>query len=211
MIPRRSATLAALLLLAACAGQQTTATGFLAAPPPAAEDGSRAFTAVPDRLRGYRSVWVEEVAFSPGAGAPEAPDAAELAALRASYRAALREAFAARNYLLLDAAPANPAESLRVRAAITGYERANVRLNLATTLLIGPVTGGGAASEAEVVDATTGERLAALSTHGNATPWLGGPLNYYRAHGHARAALARHAAALAAQLPRRPQNWADAR
>jgi hypothetical protein len=208
------AAVLSLLMLTGCDSQQPARTGFLADAPLAAMAGdpdALAFTAPAERLRGYRAVWVEPVAFRPGPAAPAEPQAAVLDDLRATYREELSAAFAARNYRVLDSAPADPAQVLHVRAAITGFERANVGLNALTTLVVGPVTAGGAASESEVRDAATGQRLAALATHSNATPFLGGPHNYYRAHGHARAALARHAQDLAAQLPRRPQNWADTR
>jgi len=207
--------LAALVLaasLAACAGQQTTRTGFLdpAGPALAADrEGALTFTAAPAVLARYEAVFIEPVVFRAGPATPAAPDPAVERDLAEAYRTTLAEAFAARHYRVLDALPAAPVRTLRVRAAITGHERANVALNLATTLLLAPVTAGGAASEAEVVDAATGERLVALATHSNGTPFLGGPHNYFRQHGHARAALARHARDLAERLPRRPMNWAD--
>jgi hypothetical protein len=208
----RAALLALSLLVPACAAQQTTATGFLdAARPmtPSAEDpATLSFAAPAAKLRGYRAVMLEEIAFRPGPAAPAAPDPATLAALQAAYREALAEAFVARGYRVV-AAPVAEGGTLRLRAAITGYERANVLLNIATTLVIAPVTAGGAASEAELLDAATGERLVAQATHSNGSPLLGGPHNYYREHGHARAALARHARELAARMPPAATNWAS--
>lgn len=200
----RPAMLGALLLFGACSAQETTRTGFLApgAAPlvaDATDPGTLAYAAPPSRLAGYRAVLIEDVAFRPGPGAPASADPEVVADLRQSYRAALAEAFAERGYRV--GATPMPG-TLRVRAAITGYERANVPLNIATTLLVFlPVTAGGAASEAEVTDAGSGERLVALATHSNATPFLGSPLNYFAEHGHARAALARHARALAERVP----------
>jgi len=208
---KRLPLLALLLLVPACAAQQTTATGFIAPTTPlvaAAEDpATLAYAAPAERLAGYRAVIIEEIAFRPGPAAPAIQDPAVLEALRLSYRAALSEAFARRGYQLV-AAPLAEGRTMRLRAAITGYERANVALNVATSLLAAPVTAGGAASESELVDALTGERLVAQATHSNGTPFLGGPQNYYREHGHARAALARHARELAARLPMAATNWA---
>jgi hypothetical protein len=199
---RHAALLLAALTLAACSAQETTRTGFLGPADLLAEGDSLAFSAAPGQLAGYRSALIEIVDFRPGPAAA-AVEPAVIEGLRTAYREALEAAFAERGY-----APAMPAEAtqpgtLRVRAAVTGFERANVPLNVLTSLVIAPVTAGGAASEAEVLDGPTGSRLVALATHSNATPFLGGPHNYYVEHGHARAALVRHAGALAARLPAR--------
>jgi len=202
---RAGAVAAALLITAACASQQTTQTGFLneaaiAAQPlridPNAPD-RLAVAASADQVARYHSVLIEDVAFRPGPKIPDRIDPAVLADLRTSYRAALAEAFGQRFQIVATSGPG----VLRVRAAITGYERANVALNVAMLALVGPVTAGGAASESEALDSVTGERIAALATHDNGTPLMGGPVGYYTQHGHARRALARHATELAALLP----------
>lgn len=204
------AAILAFASLAGCAEQQTTRTGFLDAPTPVTasplatdpEDAKAlSYAADAERLSGYRRFTIEPVAFRRGPAVPERPDPAVVDALAVAYRAALVEALVARGY-----APATPtgdeAGTLRVRAAITGFERANPALNALTALAVFvPVTAGGAASEAEIVDARTGERLAALAAHDNGTPLLGGPQNYVLEHGHARAALRRQARALVAKLP----------
>jgi hypothetical protein len=220
MISRRLASRAALALLsisllAACAGQQTTRTGFLADDGPgsaltgATEDPTTLrFAASAASFTGFASVLIEPVVFRPGPAVPAERDQAVLRGLSAAYADALADAFSRRGYAVVSAPDGR---TLRVRAAITGYERANVGLNVVSSLVIGPVTAGGAASEAEVLDAGTGERFAALATHSNGTPFLGGPINYYLEHGHARAALRRHATALAAEVPDRGASLADAR
>jgi hypothetical protein len=213
---RLAAALLAATALSACAGQQTTRTGFLADAVPtaalvadAADPATLGFAAPAARLAGYAAVIVEPVAFRPGPAAPAEPDPAVVRGLSDIYAGALAASFRERGYAAVEAPSGR---TLRVRAAITGYERANVALNVLTTLVIAPVTAGGASSEAEVLDAETGERLAALATHSNGTPFLGGPHNYYLEHGHARAALQRHAAALAGRLPdRAAATVADAR
>jgi len=201
----RAVAATTLLLTAACASQQTTQTGFLTEVAPAinpsqptSEETTRlALAANPDQLAGYHSVLIEDVAFRAGPQAPKQLDPAVLDDLKTTYRAALDEAFGTRFKRAIGAGPG----VLRVRAAITGYERANVALNVASSLLIGPVTAGGAASEAEVLDSVTGQRIAALATHSNGTPLMGGPVGYFTQHGHARRALTRHASELAALLP----------
>ncbi|WP_157973115.1 DUF3313 domain-containing protein [Blastomonas sp. UPD001] len=51
----------------------------------------------------------------------------------------------------------------RVRTAIVDARKANVAINAVTSLLVGPVSNGGVAAEAEVLDGGTGARIAALS------------------------------------------------
>lgn len=80
-----------------------------------------------------------------------------------------------------------------MRAAITDFKGANVWLNALALPVIGPVTAGGASTEAEVVDSITGEPLVVLAIHSNGTPFLGGPQNYWAQYGHARSAVSRHA------------------
>lgn len=196
--------LVAAIALSACAGQQTTRSGFLAEDVPsralaadAADPGTLSYTASAERLAGFEAVIIDPVTVRPGPNTPATADAAVQRGLATAYAEALAEAFRGRGYRIVET-PDGP--TLRVRAAITGYERANVALNVLTTLVIAPVTAGGAASEAEVLDAATSERLVALATHSNGTPFLGGPHNYYVEYGHARAALQRHARSLAAPL-----------
>lgn len=52
---------------------------------------------------------------------------------------------------------------LRVRSAIIEARRANVAVNAITSLLAAPVSRGGVAAEAEVLDGGTGKRIAALA------------------------------------------------
>ena len=193
--------LLSLLLLGACANQQTTNTGFIQAQAgkPVAlvadteEADRKIFTAPPAVLAGYHSFILEEVALRPGPQMP-ADTAAEVRDdLKQTYADALRQAFGARLKQVQHPGPG----VLRVKAAITGFERANVALNVVTSALVGPVTAGGAASEAVVVDSQTLAPVLALATHSNGTPLMGGPVGYFTQHGHARRALVRHAQELA--------------
>lgn len=166
----------ALLLViagAGCATQRTTRTGFL-------------------RPAAYHSFMISEVAFIPASNGSRTPNPDTVDALKRAYRQALEESFSAS----LRQVEEPGAGVLHVRAAITGFEGANVWLNVVASTVIGPITAGGASTEAEVVDSMTGARVASLATHSNGTPFLGGPFNYYKRHGHARTALRRHAKAL---------------
>lgn len=83
-----------------------------------------------------------------------------------------------------------PASSgrIRVRVAITTIETPNRAVNTLTTLLVGPVTTGGASLEFEAVDEQTDRRVAAASCfeHGNALADFKGS---YTLLGHAKSAI----------------------
>lgn len=81
---------------------------------------------------------------------------------------------------------------LRVRAAITGVTKANVALNLAMTAVATPLSNGGAAAEAEIVDGQTGRRIAALTWADEKR--FSGQLGFYSETGHARDLLPEFAA-----------------
>jgi hypothetical protein len=187
----------ALSLLCACATQETTQTGFLdhgkATAAPLQQDtkkSGRLFYATNAKeLARYRAFMVDEITFKPGLRIPETFKPEDIAELKASYKASLEAAFAQS----FEKAAAPGDDVLRVRAAITGFERANVTVNVLTSLVIGPTSAGGASSEAEVVDSMTGTRLAAVATHTNGSLMLGGPLGFFSTYGHARRALDRHA------------------
>ncbi len=188
-MPTRPATALALLaLLAACADQQPTRTGFLDAAAPVAAAAPAA---------GHHAFLIEEVVFRPAPGAVQNPGEDDAAALVAAYRAALDAAFAPR---FARAAAAGPGV-LRVRAAITGYARADVVLNVLATPLLGPVSNGGAATEAEVLDGATGHRVAVLAAARNEHLFTTGPFAYYRGLAMAEQALARLAQDLADRVP----------
>lgn len=78
---------------------------------------------------------------------------------------------------------------VRVRVAITELETPNRTVNAFTTLLVGPVTTGGASLEFEAVDERTGRRVAAATCfdRGNVfTEFIGS----YKLLGHAKSAIA---------------------
>ena len=172
-----SALAVAATVSSGCAFQKDTSTGFI-------------------KPTSYRGFIIDPVSYTPGPRAPRRPNDATVSALKSAYQQRLQAAFAKE---LRPAAKPAP-DVLRVRATITGYEPANVWLNILTSTVIGPVTAGGAATEAEVVDSLTGARIAALATHSNGTPFLGGPQNYFKRYGHARDAFGRHARKLVARV-----------
>lgn len=85
---------------------------------------------------------------------------------------------------------------LHVRSAITGARKANIALNVATSLLLTPVSRGGVAAEAEVLDGGTGARIAALSWSRRGAKITQVGLSYSRL-GEAREGLRSFAARLA--------------
>jgi len=77
---------------------------------------------------------------------------------------------------------------IRVRVAITELETPNRAVNAFTTLLVGPVTTGGASLEFEAIDESTGRRIAAATCfeRGNVfTEFVGS----YKLLGHAKSAI----------------------
>ena len=75
-----------------------------------------------------------------------------------------------------------------VRVAVTELQTPNRAVNAMTTLLVGPVTTGGASLEFEAVDLRTGRRVAAASCfeRGNVIKEFAGS---YTLLGHAKAAI----------------------
>lgn len=80
------------------------------------------------------------------------------------------------------------AGQVRVRVAVTELQTPNRAVNAMTTLLVGPVTTGGASLEFEAVDLRTGRRVAAASCfeRGNVIKEFAGS---YTLLGHAKAAI----------------------
>jgi len=85
-------------------------------------------------------------------------------------------------------APPGGAGQVRVRVAVTELQTPNRAVNAMTTLLVGPVTTGGASLEFEAVDLRTGRRVAAASCfeRGNVIKEFAGS---YTLLGHAKAAI----------------------
>ncbi|KVS62429.1 hypothetical protein WK41_32430 [Burkholderia cepacia] len=79
---------------------------------------------------------------------------------------------------------------LQVRAAVTDVQTPNRAVNAMTTLLVGPVTTGGASLELEAIDEHTGRRVAAASCfdRGNV---ITGFVSSYTLLGHAKNAISK--------------------
>jgi hypothetical protein len=194
--PRPAATIAALAAacLAGCASLETTHTGFLPVYPPAA--GGQAYRSRSLLLPGSPAAtapgrfYVEPVGYQPVPGTPYLLPA-EIEALEAGYRDDLRRVFGRQ---IAEAGSQGPGIAV-IRATITGVAKANPLLNGVTmAVALVPVTAGGATSEAEVVDGTSGEPVAVLQGVANGgRDFLGGPVGYLSSLGQARRALARQA------------------
>jgi hypothetical protein len=186
--------------LAACASQALTNTGFLRSygdlqPIPSDANLLQARAAVqrpvPGALAQYASVLIEPVVVTaPGLDDEQA----------GALAAALQQALTTEIGRTWPLAQQGGAGVLRVRAAITGVTKSNVVLNVITTAAAAPLSNGGAAGEAEIVDARTGQRVAALT-------WadvkrLSDPLGYYSETGHARALMSDFGAEIANLIAR---------
>jgi hypothetical protein len=180
--------------MAGCANQAVTRSGFLdqydALSTAPGDDSARTYVSSSATARTGSRVVIDEVELRlpPSQAGTLAPDLLDQA--RADYRAALKAAFAKR-YIVVDDAGSD--EALRVRAAITGIKPSNPALNTATFLLVGPVSNGGVSTESEVIDASTGQRVAAQATFTNGHLFNGGLGGYFDQLGHVRAAFEMHA------------------
>ena len=85
-------------------------------------------------------------------------------------------------------AAASASGRLRVRVAVTELKTPNRVVNAMTTLMVGPVTTGGASLEFEAIDESTGRRVAAATCfdRGNVVTEFAAS---YTLLGHAKAAL----------------------
>lgn len=200
MIERRTtAPLAALALLAGCAAGPAPRSGFLS-DYSALEKVRKSDSLLEQRppagfnARAYRAVSIEEPRILVD-GLGEA-DRAQLAA---AFREALVERLDGRLPLVDQPGPG----VLHVRAAIVSARRANIAVNVVTGLLGTPISRGGVAAEAEVLDGGTRRRIAALSwaRRGAKITQIG--LSYTRL-GEARAGLREFARRLASLFAPEP-------
>ncbi len=158
------------LALAGCSHVATTRTGFLGnyeQLQPDAKDARRLVFA----QEGWKQADYTTVAIDPTVMRLSAKDeknitAEESTALAAWCDAALRKAFE-KDYQLVTAPVAN---SLRIRTAVTGIDTSSPALNVVSGLLLWPLDYGGVSLEFEVLDASSGERLAALVGFSQGTP-----------------------------------------
>lgn len=112
--------------------------------------------------------------------------------LASAFREALIERLEGKLPIVADAGPG----VLRIRTSIVDVKKANVPMNIVTSLLAVPLSQGGVAAEAEVLDGGSGERVAALSWSRRGVRITQASLKYSRL-GEARQGLRAFAARLA--------------
>jgi predicted component of type VI protein secretion system len=159
-----------ILVISACTNQEMTKSGFLSdyqVLEKADEKVKEATYINPAASFGqYQSVMIEVTALKLSDNDPE--EKAAYQKLADTLRQKLNEQFSKHYRITQQPAP----ETLYVRSAITGITTANPYINTATTLLVAaPVKNGGASAEAEILDAMTGERLAAITWADEGSVW----------------------------------------
>jgi hypothetical protein len=158
------------LFFSGCAHMATTRSGFLsdyARLKPSPSDKRRLFYSRSDWPKTeFSKVFIEPTTTRLGAADEKKISAKESSELAAHCDATLKKTLA--THRLLVAAPA--ADTLRVRAAITGLDTSSRTLNLVTGVLLWPVDNGGVTLEFEVLDSITNEQLVALVAFSEGTP-----------------------------------------
>lgn len=199
------APLAAAALLAACATTPPAQSGFLAdyaalKPDKYGRPGLLWAEKQGFDWKKYRKVMLDPVVvyYHPQAGSKAIqPD--ELAKLAAFFREAVVNELQGAYPVVAAPGP----DVLRIRAAITDVVPASPALNVVTTAVaFVPLDLGGAAIEAEFLDSTTGDRLAAMidRKRGSSLDLKGG----FTELGHAKAAFKEWAADLKKALQTNP-------
>jgi hypothetical protein len=188
--PSQSATRSAILgvicvsvLLGGCANMSNRSSSFLDNYGQLKSDPKDSHRLVYERAgwkkTDYTSVLMEPVVVRLSADDQKKITAQEMTDLAAYGDTALRKAFAKEWKIVTVAEPG----TLLVRSAITGVDTSNPALNVATSLVLGPVDNGGVRMEFEVRDATNGAPLAALMGFSNGNPLQS--LAYFSRFGHA--------------------------
>lgn len=172
-----------LMFAAGCASSPATQSGFLVDYSALkADDGNDTILiqppARPLRAADFSSVFVAE----PVIDIPEL-ETGEAEQLKTVFLEELRREFTGGLVLADGPGPG----TLHIRTAITEARKANVPLNIATTLLLLPLSHGSVSAEAEIVD-EHGERLAAMSWTRTGNP-VRDPGAAYAPLGQARAGL----------------------
>lgn len=159
-----------ILAISACTNQEMTKSGFLSdyqALQKPNDDLKEATHINPAAsFTHYQNVMIENVALKLKGDDPE--EKAAYQKLADTLREKLHAQLGKHYRITQQPAPG----TLYVRSAITGITTANPYVNTATTLLMAaPVKNGGASAEAEVLDAMTGERLAAITWADEGSVW----------------------------------------
>lgn len=183
-----------LLVLASCANMEQTRTGFLGDYESLEPAPERQVWGVPDEIlldtaasfeeraasESIRLVMVDPVVYRP---IPEpryrmSDEAAR--SIEAWSTERLRSTLSKDFEVIDEPAPG----AVRVRMAITDVNPSNVWINIIGVILVVPPDMGGLSGEMELVDAMSGERLAAMTATREGTPFL--LFECFTKHGHAR-------------------------
>jgi len=190
-------------LAASCANMELTQTGFLDDYEQLQPDPSRESDSVPNHVCAYEaadadwarydSVVVEPVVFRPASerSVPEPEVQAELAR---DFTGILEERLGKDLEVVTTPGP----NSVLVRAAITDVDCSNIWINWIGVVLVVPPDMGGIAGELEVRDATSGERLLAMTATREGTPFQF--TECFSTWGHAHWGMKKWAAAIAETL-----------
>ncbi len=196
----KSLAAASVIVLAGCAAQQSTRTGFLsnydAVSTTDPVGKSISFTKPGLSTNRYTRFMLDPVVFDAGKGLTATVSSDEISVLKTDLESAVRRSFEGRFEHTTEPGP----DVLRLRFAITGVEKANPQLNVALAILIVPLANGGAATEAEVLDSMTGERLVAVVAHSTGSLLRGEFSGFFSEFGHARQHFMQQADALRDRL-----------
>jgi uncharacterized protein DUF3313 len=161
---------------------------------PGVPDGVFLDLAVDFDRQDYHSILIDPVVFRQTDQVDFVPEAAEQAELTAYFTQQLRATLGADFKLVEEPLPG----TLRVRAAITSVNPIGVWTNIFMVILLVPSDMGGISGEMEIVDAISGQRVAALTTCRDGTPFL--ILECFSRFGHARHGMEKWSVMLAELL-----------
>jgi hypothetical protein len=168
----------ALLFGSGCAKMKLTQTGFLPDYSQLKAAPDKEVSGVPDEVlfyeangvdwSKYQSVLIEPVVYRPAEGAPEL-SAKQQAGLSEKFQHHFSKAYTKQGFTVVNK-PGT--DTIRVRAAYTDVNKSNVLINVVMVILAVPVDMGGISGEMELLDASTGEQLVAMTAHRDGTPFL---------------------------------------
>jgi hypothetical protein len=174
------------LTLCGCAANQLTRSGQLSdytRLQATADEDVQLFIAPGFEGTGLRAAVVDAPRIAPGSERLNALSQAQ----RQELLTHLRSEIQARLDRLRDEPGSSP---LRIRSAITDVDTPNRAMNVATTLMLTPVTTGGSTLEIEVIDERSGQPVIAMvcAKKGNVASWAGFT-SAYSLLGHAKNAI----------------------
>jgi hypothetical protein len=186
------------LLLAGCSTQQVTNSGFLrdyqsleVIPVSSEDNGARASFRRPtaEALAQYQSVFIDPITVL-ATGLDQDQNKALSDALFVAVETEVKKSWSV--------VSAPEPRSLRIRVAITAVKKSIVPLNVLTLTVAMPLSNGGVAVEAEIVDVADGTQIAAVTWASERR--MSQVLGYFAETGHARSLLPEFAPVLARLL-----------